>query len=94
MTGSDPLFLVLTAYFAMVGVMVGLWVVQLRVRNIAIADVGWCMGLIAVVLGYAMQTTGETGRKMMVVGLAVVSAGRLGVYILLNRVIGTTEDAR
>ena len=94
MTGSDPLFLVLTGYFAMAIVMIGLWVVQLRVRNIAIADVGWCMGLIAVVLWYAMQAIGETERKLMVTTLAVLYAGRLGVYILLNRVIGKTEDAR
>ena len=50
MMGSDPLSLVLTAYLAMAVVMVGLWVLQLRVRNASIADVGWCAGLIAVVL--------------------------------------------
>ena len=94
MRGSDPLFLVLTAYLVMVAVMVGLWVLQLRGRNASIADVGWCMGLIAVVLWYATQSTGETERKMLVAALAVLYAGRLGFYILFNRVIGKTEDAR
>jgi steroid 5-alpha reductase family enzyme len=78
----------------MVAVMVGLWVLQLRGRNASIADVGWCMGLIAVVLWYATQSTGETERKMLVAALAVLYAGRLGFYILFNRVIGKTEDAR
>ena len=62
--GSDPLSLVLTAYLAMAVVMAGLWVLQLRVRNASIADVGWCVGLIAVVLWYATQATGETERKI------------------------------
>ena len=94
MTGSDPLFFVLTAYVAMAGIMVGLWVLQLRVRNASIADVGWCAGLIAVVLWYATQATGEAERKMLVAALATIYAGRLGFYILLNRVIGKAEEAR
>lgn len=94
MTGSDPLSLVLTAYLAMAVVMAGLWVLQLRVRNASIADVGWCMGLIAVVLWYATQAAGEIERKALVAVLAVLYAGRLGFYILLNRVIGKPEDAR
>jgi steroid 5-alpha reductase family enzyme len=94
MMGTDPLFLVLTAYLAMAVVMVGLWVLQLRIRNASIADVGWCAGLIAVVLWYATQASGETERKTFVAVLALLYAGRLGFYILLNRVIGKTEDAR
>ncbi|MDN5941853.1 MAG: DUF1295 domain-containing protein, partial [Nitrospira sp.] len=94
MIGSDPPFLVLTAYVAMAVVMAGLWILQLRMRNASIVDVGWCMGLIAVVLWYATQSTGETERKMVVVTLAVLYAGRLGLYILFNRVIGKREDAR
>jgi steroid 5-alpha reductase family enzyme len=94
MIGSDPLSLVLTAYLAMAVVMAGLWVLQLRMRNASIADVGWCGGLIAVVLWYAIRATGETERKMLVAALAVLYAGRLGFYILLNRVIGKAEDVR
>jgi steroid 5-alpha reductase family enzyme len=89
-----PDSLVLSAYFAMAVAMVGLWIIQLRVRNIAIADVGWCAGLIAVVLWYAAQAIGETERKMFVATLAVLYAARLGFYILLHRVLGKTEDAR
>lgn len=94
MMRSDPLSLVLTAYLAMAVVMTGLWVLQLRVRNASIADVGWCAGLIAVVLWYATQAIGETERKVLVAALAVLYAGRLGFYILLDRVIGKKEDAR
>jgi len=92
--GSDSLSLVLTAYLAMAIVMVGLWVLQLRECNASIADVGWCAGLIVVVLWYAAKATGETERKMLVAALSMLYAGRLGFYILFNRVIGKKEDAR
>lgn len=94
MRGSDPLSLVLTAYLAMAVVMAWLWVLQLRVRNASIADVGWCTGLMAVVLWYAAQAAGEIERKILVAILVLLYAGRLGLYILFNRVIGKTEDAR
>jgi steroid 5-alpha reductase family enzyme len=94
MRGSDPLFLVITVYLVIATVMAGLWALQLVVRNASIADIGFCAGLIAAVLWYAAQATGEAERKIPVAVLAVLYAGRLGLYILLNRVIGKTEDAR
>ena len=94
MMGPDPLPLVLTAYLVMAVVMAGFWALQLRVRNASIADVGWCLGLIAVVLWYVTQATGGVERKMLVALLVVLYAGRLGLHILLNRVIGKAEDAR
>ncbi len=91
---TDPFMLVLTAYVFMAVVMMSLWAVQLRVRNVSIADVGWCAGLIAVVLWYATRAIGETERIVLVGVMAVVYAGRLGFYILFNRVIGKAEEAR
>ena len=91
---TDPLALVVAAYLVMALVMMGLWALQLRVRNASIADVGWCAGLIAVVIWYCTQATGEGERKMLVAVLVVLYAGRLGIYLLLNRVLGKPEDAR
>ncbi len=91
---SDPLSLVLTGYGAMVLFMLGLWAVQLRVRNASIADVGFCIGLIAVVLWYAREASGETERKLLVILMVCLYAGRLGFFLLFNRVIGKAEDAR
>lgn len=76
--GSDPLSLIVTVYLVMVAVMAGLWVLQLWVRNASIADVGWCIGLIAVVLGYATQAIGEIERKALVAMLVVLYAGDSG----------------
>ena len=91
---TDPLALIVTAYLAMAAFMVALWALQRIVRNASIADVGFCVGLIAVVFWYATQAAGETERKLLVALMVCFYAGRLGVYILLNRVIGKTEDAR
>ena len=91
---SDPLQLVFIAYLAMVPAMAALWILHLWIRNASLADVGWCMGLIAVVLWYATQATGEMDRKVLVAGLVVVYAGRLGLHVLLDRVLGKAEDAR
>src|SRR5262245_28272467 len=94
MSGSDPLALVRVAYLTMVVMMLGLWVLQLYVLNASIADVGWCVGLIATVLWYAAQAPGDPERKLAVSMLVLVYAGRLGAYILLNRIVGKGEDAR
>jgi steroid 5-alpha reductase family enzyme len=90
----DPLTLVLTAYAATVGVMAGLWAVQLLYRNASIADVGWCAGLIAAVCWYAAQASGDPERKALAVVMVSVYAGRLGLYLLCDRIIGKAEDAR
>jgi steroid 5-alpha reductase family enzyme len=78
----------------MVVVMAILWALQLRVKNASIADIGWCGGLIATVLWYVSQANGEAERKLLVGLLAAIYAGRLGFYILSDRVIGKGEDAR
>jgi len=94
MFASDPLPLVLAAYLFMTVVMGMLWVVQKKIRNAAIGDVGWCVGLILTVLWYATQASGSFERIFLPVMLVTLYAGRLGLYILFNRVIGKEEDAR
>lgn len=94
MIESNPLPLVLDAYFVMTVVMTVLWVVQRRTRNAAIGDVGWCVGLIVSVLWYATQAIGGVERTLLAVMLVVLYAGRLGHSILVNRVIGKEEDPR
>jgi steroid 5-alpha reductase family enzyme len=82
------------AYLVMAPAMAVLWVLHLWMRNASLADVGWCMGLIAVVLWYTTQAAGEMERKVLVAGLVGIYAGRLGVHVLLDRVIGKAEDGR
>lgn len=90
----DPLTLLLWAWIAMAGWMALLWLVERAQRNASLADVGWCFGLVAVVVGYAWFATGEAERKFLLVVMASAYGLRLGGFILLNRVIGKTEDQR
>ena len=91
---ADPLALVLSVYIAMVVLMVALWVLHLWLRNASIADVGFCLGLIAAVLWYAQLASGERERKTLVILMVCLYAGRLGGFILFNRIVGKAEDAR
>lgn len=91
---QDPLTLLLWAWIAMAGWMAVLWLVERARRNASLADIGWCVGLVAVVAGYAWSATGESERKLLLVVMASVYGLRLGGYILLNRVIGKPEDQR
>ena len=91
---SDPFSLVVAAYLVMAIVMALLWAVQRKTRNAAIGDVGWCLGLIVVVLGYATHAPSGIERKLLTVMLVTLYAGRLGLYIFFNRVKGKPEDAR
>ena len=91
---ADPLALVLSVYMTMVLLMAALWGLHLWVRNASIADVGFCVGLIVAVLWYAQVASGELERKVLVALMALFYAGRLGLFILVNRVVGKAEDAR
>lgn len=94
MFASDPLSLVVAAYLFMTMVMGALWLVQKRNRNAAVGDVGWCFGLIFTVLWYGTQADAGFERVFLADMLVTLYAGRLGLYILFNRVIGKEEDAR
>jgi steroid 5-alpha reductase family enzyme len=94
MIESDPMALVMAAYLVMAVVMAGLWALQRRERNASIAEVGWCLGLMVVVLWYTTQIDSGIERTILTAMLVVFYAGRLGRHILFNRVIGKPEDAR
>ena len=90
----DPLSLLVTGWTASAVLMVALWVVQRRLRNASIADVGWCYGLAFVVLWYAVSVSGEPARRLVVALMVFFYAVRLGTHVLVDRVWKKTEDGR
>jgi len=84
--------------------MLGLFAVQLRTRNAGIADAGWafCMVYLAAFFAvWELFLSGGSGdadrqrfRLMLIGAMGVVWAGRLGLFILFNRVLGRKEDTR
>ncbi|MDP9131573.1 MAG: DUF1295 domain-containing protein, partial [Nitrospirota bacterium] len=91
---TDPLSLLLTVWIASAVLMAVLWMVQRRVRNAAIADVGWCYGLALVVSWYAVSVSGEPARRLLVTVMIGLYAVRLGTHVLIDRVWNRPEDAR
>lgn len=94
MTTMDPLFLLVTGWAASALLMVVLWMVQRRLRNAAIADVGWCYGLALVALWYAASVSGEPARRLLVALMVFLYAVRLGTHVLVDRVWNKAEDGR
>lgn len=94
MTALDPLTALVAAYGVMVCAMLFLWLVDRRLQNASIADVGWCVGLVSTVAWYGWSTVGDLERKILLLSMASLYGLRLGLYILLHRVIGKEEDAR
>jgi len=90
----DPLALLAWATLGALLVMTVLWWVERWVRNISIVDVAWCLLLVAVVLWYAAAGSGEPLRRGLLAGLAMVYGLRLGLHVLVTRVIGQSEDPR
>jgi len=90
----NPLTLVLVGWVAAAMLMALLWLVQRVSRNAAIADVGWCFGLGFVVIGYALVVEGDQDRRLLLAVMGGIYACRLGLYILLDRVLGKPEDGR
>ena len=78
----------------MAPVMLALWVLQRGYQNAALADVGFCLGLAAIVLWYAVVVEGNPVRRSLIGGMGVVYAFRLGMHLFFNRVYKKTEDPR
>ncbi len=91
---TDPLSLFLTGWIVSAVLMAVLWMVQRRVRNAAIADVGWCYGLALVVSWYAVSVSGEPARRLLVAVMVCMYAVRLGTHVLIDRVWNRPEDGR
>ena len=94
MTARDPLFLFLTAWAASAVLMVVLWLIERRLKNLSIADVGWCYALALVLLWYAGSAPGEPARRLLVALMVCLYALRLGTHVLVDRLWNRPEDGR
>jgi steroid 5-alpha reductase family enzyme len=75
-------------------IMLVLWFIMLATQNAGIVDVGWAasMGLLAVM--YATLSDGLPLRRAAIGTIAGAWAGRLAIYLLVDRVLGRPEDGR
>jgi steroid 5-alpha reductase family enzyme len=74
--------------------MVGLWTFQVRARDASHVDVGWALGIACVAVGYALLANGDVTHRALAAVLATVWGVRLGLFLLVDRVLGKEEDGR
>ncbi len=91
---NAPLVLLTQVLIASTLWMFALWLIQLRHHNASLADAGWCAGLIAAVVWYALMVEGDAARRMLVAFMVGLYAARLGAYIVCDRIARKQEDAR
>src|SRR6202161_4897686 len=77
-----------------VALMFVLWLIHLPLRNAAVIDVGWALGLAVLALYYAYAGPGYTPRKSALAVMVGFWGFRLAVYLLFSRVIGPPEEGR
>ncbi len=71
-----------------------LWAFHLRVRNASLADVGFCLAFGFIVLTCGIFSGGDFSRRILISGMALIYAFRLGRFIFLKRVWHKPEDSR
>lgn len=70
-----------------------LWLVHLWMRNAAIVDAGWALGISFCAVLYATQGSGAMVRRSIIATMVVIWGLRLGLYLLL-RMLGQPEEGR
>ena len=76
------------------GLMFILWLLHFPLRNAAIVDVGWAMGLPILALIYAIHGAGYWRRVIFLTPMVVIWGMRLAFHLLFTRVNGQPEDGR
>lgn len=64
-----------------VAVMLGLWLLALKLRDVSFIDAVWPMGMLLLALASLPRTEGDGTRKALLVGLCAVWAVRLGLHL-------------
>ena len=92
LTVAMHLALVGTAVVAVM--MLVLWIIHLLIKNAAIVDVGWALGLALLAIYYACAGPGYAARRYAIATMAGIWGLRLATYLLFARVIGHPEEGR
>ena len=71
-----------------------LWLLHLRIHNASLADVGFCLAFGVVVLICGVSSNGDIVRRMLIAGMGLLYATRLGYHLFNNRVWNKPEDRR
>lgn len=88
------MILVLTGTCIICTFMGALWLYQVKHKDAGIVDVGWTLSLGILASVYIYMGDGDLYRRLLLGGLVIAWSIRLGLYLLVNRIIGKEEDGR
>jgi steroid 5-alpha reductase family enzyme len=71
-----------------------LWLLHFPLRNAAMVDVGWAIGLVLLAMIYAVHGVGYWRRTLFLLPMVTIWGLRLGFYLLFTRVSGQPEEGR
>jgi steroid 5-alpha reductase family enzyme len=71
-----------------------LWLLHFPLRNAAIVDVGWVMGIALLAMIYAVHAVGYWRRTLFLSLMVLIWGLRLGFHLLFTRVNGQPEEGR
>jgi len=71
-----------------------LWLLHFPLRNAAIVDVGWVMGIALLAMIYAVHGVGYWRRTLFLALMVLIWGLRLGFHLLFTRVNGQPEEGR
>lgn len=71
-----------------------LWLLHFPLRNAAIVDVGWAMGIALLAMIYAVHAVGYWRRTVFLASMVLIWGLRLGFHLLFTRVNGQPEEGR
>ncbi|NKB81412.1 MAG: DUF1295 domain-containing protein [Nitrospirales bacterium] len=72
----------------------GLWSLQCIQRNAVLADLGFCLGLTAFIIGCALYIEGDVLHRLLIMSMATIYALRLGYHFFVYRIYRKAEDHR
>lgn len=84
----------LAVWAASAGLQLALWRVARRRQNVNVVDFGWALSLFGAALGMALWLDGAPLQRLLLVATAGIWSARLSLHLLLDRVLGESEDGR
>jgi len=82
------------AAIGIVVLMVGLWLVSIRLRDVSIVDPVWGPAFVLVAVIAAATGGGDGGRRWLLFVLVALWGGRLGLYLVSRKLGDREEDKR
>ncbi len=76
------------------GLMLLVWLLHLPLKNAALVDVAWPLGIMITSLLYSWQGNSVLSRRMLLGSMVSIWALRLSLYLLFARVTGKPEEGR